>query len=131
MTQYVKVTLKEFLDMREAIESNASQLGSWDEYQMSEARKAINAARAVENRNKIKPPPHVQYDGRSLVRQLPRCKCGAAPKDIQKVKGIADGFVIQCSNPACPATVQRVGRENCFDAWSQMATKLTCVETGS
>lgn len=60
MTQYVKVTLKEFLDMREAIESNAAQSGSWDEYQMSEARRAVKAARAVEARNKIEPPPHVQ-----------------------------------------------------------------------
>ena len=60
MAEYVKVTLNEFLDMREAIESNASQASSGSDYDLEEARKAVKAARAVEKRNKIEAPPYAQ-----------------------------------------------------------------------
>lgn len=59
MTRYVKVTLKEFLDMREAIESNASHAEGSDDDNLDEANRAVRAARAIEKRNKIEPPDHI------------------------------------------------------------------------
>jgi len=60
MSQYVKVTLKEFQDMREAIESNASHAQGAGEDSYDEAVRAQKAARAIERRNQIDPPPHIQ-----------------------------------------------------------------------
>lgn len=60
MTQYVKVTLKEFLDMRDAIESNAPQAASGSDYDMEESNRAVKAARTIEKRNHIDPPPYIQ-----------------------------------------------------------------------
>lgn len=56
MTQYVKVTLKEFEAMREAVLSSHIQSGAWDnESQLSEIARAVRAAKAVEARNRVEP----------------------------------------------------------------------------
>lgn len=60
MSEYVKVTLKEFLDMREAIETNASHAGGSDDDNFDEAARAVRAARAIEKRNQIEPPPYIR-----------------------------------------------------------------------
>ena len=52
------------------------------------------------------------------------CKCGSPPSHPTPVKGSKNGFVIRCSNPECPATVQRMGKIECIKAWNEMATKL-------
>ena len=54
MTQYVKVTLKEFEKMRDAVKSSLIQSGCWDnEDQKVEIDKAAKAAAAIETRNNI------------------------------------------------------------------------------
>ena len=52
MTQYVKVTLKEFKSMQKAVESSLEQSGCWDnDDQLKEINKAGKAAKAIEIRN--------------------------------------------------------------------------------
>lgn len=58
MTDYVKVTLKEFLAMREVIESADAASGNYDDDQQAEISKAVRATLAVEKRNRVEPPPH-------------------------------------------------------------------------
>lgn len=62
MSRYLKVTLKEFLDMREAIETNATAAASGSDDDVSEAERAVKASRSIEKRNGIEPPDHVQTD---------------------------------------------------------------------
>lgn len=59
MSRYVKVTLKEFMDMREAIDSNASHAEAACDDSYDEAMRAQKAARAIEKRNQIEPPSYV------------------------------------------------------------------------
>lgn len=56
MADYIKVTLKEFRDMREAIESKAVAAQNGDDSDHNEAEKAVKAARNIEQRNAISPP---------------------------------------------------------------------------
>lgn len=61
MTQYVKVTLKEFEAMRLAVGSSHIQSGCWDcESQLNEIKKAVKATRAIEDRNNIE--AHINWD---------------------------------------------------------------------
>ncbi|WP_300500476.1 hypothetical protein [Marinobacter sp.] len=56
MTQYVKVTLKEFMAIREAVDSNAVHAEGAVDEAYEEAIKAERAVRAIEKRNKIAQP---------------------------------------------------------------------------
>lgn len=58
MTQYVKVTLKEFMAIREAVDSNAVHAEGAVEDAYQEAVKAERAVRAIEKRNSIEQPSY-------------------------------------------------------------------------
>jgi hypothetical protein len=58
MTQYVKVTLKEFMAIREAVDSNAVHAEGAVEDAYQEAVKAERAVRAIEKRNNIAQPSY-------------------------------------------------------------------------
>lgn len=58
MTQYVKVTLKEFKAIREAVDSNAVHAEGAIEDAYQEAVKAERAVRAIEKRNNIAQPSY-------------------------------------------------------------------------
>lgn len=58
MAAYVKVTIKEFLAMREVIESADAAAGNYDDDQQAEISKAVKATLAIEKRNRVEPPSH-------------------------------------------------------------------------
>jgi len=58
MTDYVKVTLKEFMAIREAVDSNAVHAEGAVEDAYQEAVKAERAVRTIEKRNKIDKPSY-------------------------------------------------------------------------
>lgn len=52
------------------------------------------------------------------------CKCGSQPLNPSKVLGARGTYILKCSNPKCPALVQRLGKNECMSAWNEMATRL-------
>lgn len=56
--------------------------------------------------------------------EMNNCKCGHPPSEPCSVKKLRNGYVIRCSNPQCPATVQRIGKIKCAEAWNEMATRI-------
>jgi len=58
MTDYVKVTYKEFLAIREAVDSNATHAEGAVEEAYQEAVKAQRAVRVIEKRNGIQQPSY-------------------------------------------------------------------------
>jgi len=66
MTQYVKVTLKEFEAMRSEIEAGFSQCGLYtDDDAIKTLRKAVSSAKAIEKRNKLTPTPYLTIKKRA------------------------------------------------------------------
>jgi len=54
---------------------------------------------------------------------IQKCKCGHIAQQTQRVKQLKDGFVIKCSNEACPAVSQQIGELNTINSWNEMASK--------
>lgn len=54
---------------------------------------------------------------------MKNCKCGSMPKPPEKVKGLKDGYLIECESSSCPAKAQRVGLAKCQNAWDALANK--------
>lgn len=61
MTDYIKVTQKEFDNMRAAVASSHIQSGCWENSdQLKEIALAVKSTKAIEKRNKI--DEHINWD---------------------------------------------------------------------
>lgn len=55
---------------------------------------------------------------KQFIPPLATCKCGSAAA----FTGVSRPFTVKCTNPACPAIVQRQTRLGAAEAWNDMAT---------